>query len=53
MGKGTAVEHGLGFGAPGRHRTCDFRFRRPTLYPLSYWGVYGAGGMFVSHATDA
>jgi hypothetical protein len=26
------------FGAPGRIRTCDARFRKPTLYPLSYWG---------------
>jgi hypothetical protein len=23
-------------GAHGRNRTCDLRFRRPTLYPLSY-----------------
>lgn len=22
--------------APGRNRTCDQRFRRPLLYPLSY-----------------
>jgi hypothetical protein len=27
-----------GFGAPGRIRTCDARFRKPTLYPLSYEG---------------
>jgi hypothetical protein len=26
-------------GAPGRSRTCDARFRKPTLYPLSYGGV--------------
>ncbi len=25
-------------GAPGRTRTCDARFRKPTLYPLSYGG---------------
>src|SRR5579875_2178557 len=25
-------------GAPGRIRTCDARFRKPTLYPLSYRG---------------
>ena len=25
-------------GAPGRIRTCDARFRKPTLYPLSYEG---------------
>src|SRR5213082_1192957 len=24
--------------APGRSRTCDARFRKPTLYPLSYGG---------------
>ena len=24
--------------APGRIRTCDARFRKPTLYPLSYGG---------------
>ena len=23
-------------GAPGRNRTYDLRFRKPTLYPLSY-----------------
>ncbi len=25
-------------GAPGRIRTCDARFRKPMLYPLSYEG---------------
>ena len=25
--------------APGRDRTCDLRFRKPSLYPLSYEGV--------------
>ena len=25
--------------APGRIRTCDTRFRKPVLYPLSYEGV--------------
>jgi hypothetical protein len=25
-------------GAPGRTRTCDTRFRKPLLYPLSYGG---------------
>ncbi len=25
-------------GAPGRIRTCDTRFRRAVLYPLSYGG---------------
>ena len=24
--------------APGRDRTCDTRFRKPVLYPLSYEG---------------
>ncbi len=28
-------------GAPGRIRTCDARFRKPTLYPLSYEGRDG------------
>ena len=25
--------------APGRNRTCDTRFRKPLLYPLSYEGL--------------
>jgi hypothetical protein len=25
--------------APGRIRTCDTRFRKPVLYPLSYGGA--------------
>ena len=25
-------------GAPGTTRTCDLRFRKPLLYPLSYGG---------------
>jgi hypothetical protein len=29
-------------GAPGRTRTSDARFRKPTLYPLSYEGGDGA-----------
>ncbi len=28
-------------GAPGRIRTSDARFRKPTLYPLSYGGWSG------------
>jgi hypothetical protein len=28
-------------GAPGRNRTCDTRFRKPMLYPLSYEGLRG------------
>ncbi len=27
-----------GLGAPSRIRTCDTRFRKPLLYPLSYGG---------------
>ena len=30
------------FSAPGRNRTCDTRFRKPMLYPLSYRGGAGA-----------
>jgi hypothetical protein len=30
-------------GASGRIRTCDARFRKPTLYPLSYGGTAAAG----------
>ena len=26
-------------GGPGRIRTCDARFRKPTLYPLSYGAI--------------
>ena len=29
--------------APGRIRTCDTRFRRAVLYPLSYEGGPGVG----------
>ena len=29
--------------APGRNRTCDLRYRKPALYPLSYGGDSGAG----------
>ena len=32
-----------GRGAPGKNRTCDQRFRKPLLYPLSYGGQVGAG----------
>ena len=32
----------LRLSAPGRNRTCDARFRKPTLYPLSYEGGDGA-----------
>ncbi len=27
------------FSTPDRIRTCDLRFRKPLLYPLSYRGV--------------
>ena len=30
--------------APGMNRTCDLRFRKPSLYPLSYGGF----GYFIS-----
>ena len=30
------------FGAPGMNRTCDLRFRKPLLYPLSYGSGDGA-----------
>ena len=35
-------------GALGRDRTCDLRFRKPVLYPLSYEGGDGAkcGALF-------
>ena len=34
------VEGRIGYfaSAPGTTRTCDARFRKPTLYPLSYGG---------------
>ena len=31
--------HPVKGGAPGRNRTCDLRFRKPSLYPLSYGGL--------------
>ena len=39
-------------GAPGRTRTCDLRFRKPLLYPLSYGGGDGPkrGSKFRSDA---
>ena len=30
-------------GAPGKIRTCDTRFRRAVLYPLSYEGEWVRG----------
>ena len=30
-------------GAPGRNRTYDLRFRKPSLYPLSYGGFAPTG----------
>ena len=38
----TARFAGVDLGAPGRNRTCDTRFRKPMLYPLSYGGVHAA-----------
>jgi Phage integrase family len=32
------------FTTPGRIRTCDLRFRKPSLYPLSYGGMRLANG---------
>ena len=32
--------------APGRIRTCDTRFRRAVLYPLSYGGALARSRMF-------
>jgi hypothetical protein len=36
------LAHSRLFGAPGRIRTYGLRFRKPTLYPLSYGGVVRA-----------
>ena len=33
------IDQGSDLGAPGRIRTCDTRFRKPLLYPLSYEGA--------------
>ena len=33
-----AAKTGTYEGTPGRTRTCDLRFRKPMLYPLSYGG---------------
>ncbi len=33
------IDRGCDLGAPGRNRTCDTRFRKPLLYPLSYEGA--------------
>lgn len=37
--RSTVVERLMCGGAPGMIRTCDTRFRKPVLYPLSYEGV--------------
>ena len=40
-------------GAPGTTRTCDLRFRKPLLYPLSYGSRAGPTGVAaVAHATQ-
>src|ERR1700722_20104013 len=45
----TSVPFTRGFrSAPGRNRTCDARFRKPTLYPLSYWGRHRGSECFPS-----
>ena len=38
LGSGRIVFALFSGGAPGRIRTCDSRFRKPLLYPLSYEG---------------
>src|SRR3954451_8820172 len=37
-GRHARTDVAMSQGAPGRIRTCDARFRKPTLYPLSYEG---------------
>jgi hypothetical protein len=37
-GTRSASHETLAISAPGRNRTCDLRFRKPLLYPLSYGG---------------
>ena len=36
------IQNPYSIGAPGMNRTCDLRFRKPLLYPLSYEGGDGA-----------
>ncbi len=43
MGRQEPPYHAVEAGAPGRIRTRDPRFRRPMLYPLSYWRATGGG----------
>ena len=38
--KKAAVTRSAVNGTPEMIRTSDARFRKPTLYPLSYWGRY-------------
>ena len=40
-------------GAPGTTRTCDLRFRKPLLYPLSYGGVGWQLGLQLATALNA
>jgi hypothetical protein len=42
-GTSSITRNTTGSGAPGRNRTCDTRFRKPLLYPLSYEGHEGEG----------
>ena len=51
------AQEAFDLGAPGMIRTCDARFRKPTLYPLSYGGwsgrCYDADGPWPQSASDA
>ena len=38
----TSLKRRMGFGVPEAIRTPDARFRKPTLYPLSYWDMGSA-----------
>ena len=51
LNRSEAQRHSLRsrFGAPGRNRTCDKRFRKPLLYPLSYEGLKAAPSLILRH----
>ena len=38
----TTCEKRVAASTPGRNRTCDIRFRKPVLYPLSYRRILGS-----------
>jgi hypothetical protein len=42
---GDLSRDGVGKTTPDRIRTCDPRFRKPVLYPLSYRGVVTVGSL--------